>query len=341
MNSSRSIRTAFASLFTLALANVVHAERLDMLGMGMLAGDRGSAAADINDLGAMAGYSSAFEFGNSHAVVWKRGAGLKSIGHLPGDKNSEGLGINNIGTVVGNSDLRPFIWTAAGGIKALPMMIGRIGGNAKDVNNAGMTVGYLTKSLSVEPIPVSWNDNLNLRVLELLPGGSQGEARRANDENMIVGWTDSLTGRRATLWGGKGVTNLGILAGCTSSEANGINLQGTVVGSCMGNTGRIPFVWTPQAGMKALSVPAWATEGSANAVSKAGTIVGVVRAKWGTEYAVCWKGNVVTSLSDIAPKISATFRIYDASSINDVEQVSGSWVRSGIRNRGFLGKVIR
>lgn len=325
----------------MALASLAHADRLDMLGMGILSGDRGSAAADINDLGAMAGYSSAFEFGNSHAVVWKRGAGLKSIGHLPGDKNSEGLGINNVGTVVGNSDLRPFLWTAAGGMKALPMMVGRIGGNAKDINNAGMTVGYLTKSLNVEPIPVSWSDTMSLRVLELLPGGSQGEARRANDENAIVGWTDSVAGRRATLWGGKGVTNLGVLPGCNSSEANGINLQSTIVGSCSNSIGRLPFVWTPQSGMKPLSLPSWANEGWANAVSKSGTIVGVVRATWGKEYAVCWKGNVLTSLSDIAPKISATFTIYDASSINDVEQVSGSWIRSGIRSRGFLGKVIR
>ena len=42
------------------------AEHLDMLGMGILRGDLGSAGYDINNLGQVAGFSSGFERGRSH-----------------------------------------------------------------------------------------------------------------------------------------------------------------------------------------------------------------------------------------------------------------------------------
>ena len=113
-------------LATLGATIAAHADRLDMLGMGILSGDRGSFAADINDLGAMAGYSSAYEFGSSHATVWSKTTGLKKLPQLFRDKNSEGKGINNIGTVVGNSDQTPFLWTQALGIKALALPQGSV-----------------------------------------------------------------------------------------------------------------------------------------------------------------------------------------------------------------------
>ena len=55
MFSSSNTRLIWVSVSLSVLVTVAHADRLDMLGMGILRGDLGSVATDINDLGVMTG----------------------------------------------------------------------------------------------------------------------------------------------------------------------------------------------------------------------------------------------------------------------------------------------
>lgn len=317
------------------------ADRFDMLGMGILRGDLGSAAYDVNNAGHTAGWSSGFERGRSHAVVWIRPAGLTSLGTLPFALSSEARGINDGGTVVGSSDYWPFVWSAGTGIQSLPLPGQRSGGSAMDVNNTGLIVGFANATQTSEPVAVKWLKGTIVQVLPTLPGGAQSAAVKANDEDQIVGWSDSLEGRRATLWTSKGAQSLGVLSGHTLSEAAGINDVGTVVGSCFRARGRTPFVWTQQQGMRALPLPARFQNAWATAVSNSGTIVGAGVGTDGVTCALVWKDGTVKTLNELAPAIRAAFTIYEANAINDQDQIAGTWIRAGIRSRGYLGKVVR
>ena len=126
MSQVRLTRHGVASaIVALGLATFATADHLDMLGMGILRGDLGSAAYDLNERGQMAGYSSGFEHGTSHAVLWDRTTGLRSLGTLPFAVHSEGRGLNDAAKVVGNSDYWPFVWTQSSGMQPLILPAGR------------------------------------------------------------------------------------------------------------------------------------------------------------------------------------------------------------------------
>ena len=78
--------------------------------------------------------------GESYAAIT-----AKDLGTLGGNE-SEALDINTAGTAVGwseaaNGDARAFVWTQAGGMKALPMLAGGTKSAAFHVNNSGQIVG--------------------------------------------------------------------------------------------------------------------------------------------------------------------------------------------------------
>lgn len=335
--ATRMITTCACALGSLS----AFADRLDMLGLGILRGDLGSAGYDINHLGQVAGYSSGFERGRSHAVLWSKTSGLTNLGTLPLAQSSEGHGINDDGTVVGSSDYWPFVWTIGTGMQPLILPAQRFGGSANDVTNTGLVVGFANATQTSEPIAVKWTGAGSVSTLPLLPGGTQSVALRANDEDMIVGWSDSTQGRRAVLWSGKGVQNLGILSGYVLSEATGINTFGTVVGSCLKAQGRTPFVWDAGKGMRALPLPPRFVSGWATGVSNNGTIIGAGLARDGITCALIWQNGGVKTLNEVAPAIRAAFTIYEANAINDLDQVTGTWIRAGVRSRGFMGKIVR
>lgn len=105
-------------------------------------------AIGINDAGLVVGsgidpHNAAVNVG----LVYDSTAGtLTSVGALPGDNGALAFGISNAGHVVGASMLnqgpgRPFIWTPAGGMVAIPLPPKTSQGSAYGVNAQGWAVG--------------------------------------------------------------------------------------------------------------------------------------------------------------------------------------------------------
>lgn len=330
--------TVLSALATLSATSF--AAKLDMLGMGVLSGHLGSFARDINNQGTICGVSTGMEKGGAQAVLWSSGGGLQPLGFLSGDTYSEARGINDVLTTVGASGSRPMIKFSGNAMAALPLPNGRVTGVANDIGNSGTAVGTATDKTFLNPLPVMWNKGVTL--LTLLSGGTDGEARRICDEDIIAGWSGSKNGRRAVLWfGPKTVVDLGVLPGFTQSEANGVNVFGEAVGFCNGVNGRRPFHYRRgEQEMVELPIQPWAVEGWATSISRNGLIVGTVKSFWGTHYAVYWSKGSVRDFNSIAPKIREGFAITEGPAINDRDQVAMNWLRYKMRVRGFLGKVV-
>src|SRR6185503_5295989 len=74
-----------------------------------------------------------------------------------------------------------------------------------------------------------------------------------------------------------GMVDLGLLPGCVSAWANGINSSGDVVGECLVDpqSARLrPFLWTESRGMEDLGTLSSHNDGGARAINDHGQIVG-------------------------------------------------------------------
>jgi hypothetical protein len=128
-----------------------------------------------------------------------------SVGALPGSIGSSVSGVNYAGHVVGASQFDqyhslPFIWTDAGGIRAIPLVPGTNSGGAASVNSAGWVVG--TERVIPDPpgglaipIPFLYDGVSSYRLADLIPAGS--------------GW-NLLTGLNAF---GIGIDDHGVIVG--------------------------------------------------------------------------------------------------------------------------------
>ena len=110
-------------------------------------------------------------------------------------------------------------------------------------------------------------------ILEV-PDCALTEALALNDAGQVVGYAVGTRGdRRAALWHGGRVTDLGALPGTTSSEAWDINHDGEVVGLCHDGDGRRyrAFRWD---GRRMLPLPDLGGPASACAINALGQIAG-------------------------------------------------------------------
>ncbi len=150
-----------------------------------------------------------------------------------------------------------------------------------DINDAGYAVGSrrrygLAGSSAILIAPPYSSVKSGADVIYLPTGGV---ANAINDQNLIVGTSAASSGSPAYafLYDGVDVTNLGALAGGTSSGASDINDLNEVVGSSQSAGGYHAFVWDDTAGMRDLnefiSAAGWVLT-SASAINNAGDIVG-------------------------------------------------------------------
>ena len=150
-----------------------------------------------------------------------------------------------------------------------------------DINDTGYTVGSrrrygLAGSSSILIAP-PYNSVKSGADVTYLPTG--GVANAINNQNLIVGTSAASTATPAFayLYDGVDVTNLGTLAGGSSSGAYDINELDVVVGYSQTSSGNHAFIWDAAAGMRDLNefvTDAWILV-SANAINDAGDIVGM------------------------------------------------------------------
>ncbi|WP_144006585.1 PEP-CTERM sorting domain-containing protein [Pelomonas sp. KK5] len=103
----------------------------------------------VNDSGLAVGYGTSAATGSARiGVVYDTASGAATLlGALPGKNGSIAYDISNSGYVVGASVQNtsqtglPFIWTAAGGMQAIPLLNGATTGTARGVNDSGWVVG--------------------------------------------------------------------------------------------------------------------------------------------------------------------------------------------------------
>ena len=208
----------------------------------------------------------------ARSALWTERGGKTDLGTIGRQTWAED--VNDQQVVVGwterDTDAREryaFRWTREGGLQALPNLPGgQEQGNAFDVTNRGLIVGYSYGASGQEA--VRWVDG-QVQGLGDLPGGwYESAATAANERGQIVGvghlagdgsdlngdgQPDSIA--HAFLWSDeKGMTDLGALGADHNSVAYDITDDGMVVGYSVKRPGGnslafTPFVWTEETGM--------------------------------------------------------------------------------------------
>ncbi len=226
----------------------------------------------IDAAGQLAGSSNATASGNLRAILVPAGGAMATLGsltapsapaanqgdYLAGYLASEARGINKSGAVVGysyvGSENRAFIWTAAGGMVALPAVAGVPYSAAAAINDQGVVVGATSSSSNfvvrraVRWLPGSHGVRPPPAELGTL-GGSGSEATAINGSGQIVGVSRPAgdATKRAFLYDEKAtpkMRELGDLPSGTDSYAAGINDSGQVVGTVSDNNGSRVFLYT-------------------------------------------------------------------------------------------------
>ena len=171
----------------------------------------------INDAGqVVGGFDDGTEFGGVGRYVVTiaqdgsvQSSGFEDMGRLPDSRSPAVFSINRLGQAVGwvtTASNRPVLWTrdATGWIvENLGMLPGAQGAVARDVNDAGLVVGYSTPPQGC-PSAVLWTTAAGrvtgMRVLPTL-GGCGGEAYGINNQGDVVGRSVDQRGNyHATLW---------------------------------------------------------------------------------------------------------------------------------------------
>ncbi|MBK6901163.1 MAG: T9SS type A sorting domain-containing protein [bacterium] len=119
------------------------------------------------------------------------------VGALEGCNGALCFGVGEAGHVVGSSMFNqgtgyPFVWTAAGGIKPVPLPVGTSQGSARHANSDGWVVGTASSAYA---IPYLYDGETTHRLADLLPDGTgwdlefntSSSAEGISEEGIIVG----------------------------------------------------------------------------------------------------------------------------------------------------------
>lgn len=138
-----------------------------------------------------------------------------------------------------------------------------------------------TLSLAVVPPMLTdrafvWSESAGMRALEPLPDATSSHALAVNDVGVVAG--SSVVGlfSRAVRWLPSGaVEDLSTASGTRSSQANGINNSGQIVGWVINTTGSYrAFLWKEGGGMTDIGALPGDRESVALAINDSGVVVG-------------------------------------------------------------------
>jgi probable HAF family extracellular repeat protein len=260
-----------------------------LVALGTLPGGTFSAAAAVNDLNHVVGYSDGENFAQ-HAFIWTRKDGMRDLGTLKKGIYSEALAVNDRGAVVGDSSSptgfdRAFQWTERDGIKDLgALRSGKIS-RATGINCFGQIVGYSTIDKTGQTYHAFFlRLGEKMRDLGTLPGDDNSFALAVNFFGQVAG-ESVLAGANndhAVLWTKDEIRDLGLLPSGTISVATAVSDFDEVVG--YGDYGDVSgsthaFLWSYFRGIQDLNdlipVDSGWTLLQANGVNVFGEIVGV------------------------------------------------------------------
>lgn len=203
---------------------------------------------------------------------------------IPGRQNYCPYAVNSHGIVVGvklvGQSAVPARWDAAGKATLLALPAGYDAGQARDVNDSGIIVGYVTKPEDISrahPQAVVWDQDGTVRLLALDEAGSN-QALLINNSGEIAG----LSNERGVVWGLDGHVRrqLQTVSGYDPKPGlRDMNDSGLIVGGVYRNQGETTkaIVWDLNGDAQSLPALPAGSDTDAWGISNSGVIVGGCR----------------------------------------------------------------
>jgi len=342
--------------------------RYVLIPLGSLGGTL-SQGNSINDLGWVGGLSAQAGNAAVHATIW-RGRTPTDLGTLGGPNSAVLWPSKNvIGLVAGVAETdqdqpldetwscryffpsrtakvcRGVVWEH-GNIRALPTFGGE-NGFATSANDFRQIVGW-AETPALDPsctgkqkrqfIAALWGPgNDDMRQLPPLPGDSTSAATGINDRGQVIGISGAcgiavggVSARRAVLWEGGSITDLGTLGGEGWNTPMALNAWGDVVGFANAPGTLVtdfvprPFLWTRRDGISALPLLDGDDNGQALGINVWRQVVGVSCAG-GSCRGVLWqRGKVIDLSSHVTTGLDGT--ITNAGDIDDLGRIGGQFL---------------
>ena len=323
----------------------------------------------INDLGWVGGLSAQAGNATVHATMW-RGRTPTDLGTLGGPNSAVLWPSKNVtGLVAGVAETdqdqplgetwscrfffpsrtgkvcRGVVWER-GNIRALPTFGGE-NGFATSANDFRQIVGWAETQV-LDPsctgrqkrqfIAALWGPgNDDMRQLPPLPGDSTSAATGINDRSQAIGISGAcgiavggVSARRAVMWEGSSITDLGTLGGEGWNTPMALNAWGDVVGFANAPGTPVtdfvprPFLWTRHDGISPLPLLDGDDNGQALGINVWRQVVGVSCAG-GSCRGVLWQGGKVIDLgSRVLTGLNGT--ITNAGDIDDLGRIGGQFL---------------
>ncbi len=257
------------------------------------------------------------------------GSGSQLLSGLVGSTDDVAFGVHPDGWAVGQSKVgfftKPvsFQGGSATDLAPLAMM-----GAARAVNASGAVAGWVVDGSGFHA--VVWTNGVPVSF------GTMAFGYALNDSGVIAGSHVSGGQQRAFTWSAGGLpTDLPSLGG-TTSEGNGINNHGDVVGDSFptGSANEVAVLWPASGSVVPLGTLGGATS-SARDINNHGQIVGYARDSTGAYRAfLSDAGAAMVDLNSLLPADSG-WVLLSANAINDAGQIVGEGTLNGER-RAFL-----
>ena len=346
---------------------LTEAGRYVLVPLGSLGGTS-SQGNSINDLGWVGGLSALAGNKTVHATIW-RGRTPADLGTLGGPNSAILWPSKNvIGLAAGVSETdqdQPLgerwscnfffpsktgktclgvVWEH-GKIRALPTFGGE-NGFATSANDFRQIVGWAettvldgscTGAQKRQFLAALWGPGEDdMRELPPLPGDSTSAATGINDRGQVIGITGAcgiavggVSARRAIMWEGNTITDLGTLGGDGWNTPMALNAWGDVVGFAnapghpVSDFVPLPFLWTPGRGIEPLPLLDGHDNGQALGINAWRQVVGVSCAG-GDCRGVLWQDRKVIDLTaQILGGLNGT--ITNAGDIDDLGRIGGQF----------------
>jgi probable HAF family extracellular repeat protein len=344
---------AFSILFLLlcSTAATARAETYNILDLGTLVGDAESYAYGLNDDGKVVGYSKT-SGGVEHAFLYTGSEPMQDLNTL-GGTNSRAYGINNSGVIVGysqttgNTAEKAFRYDVKSGM--LPMnTLGGVNSHAYSINDSGQIVGWSDITGGGEGgvggtgATHAFLYDSNSMVTDLHNfglGGTNSYAYAINADGKIAGYsqTEQDAAKRAFLYDGTQMINLGVLNGGTNSYGSGINSLGNVVGwSEIAGSATHAFLYTGGP-LQDLGVLNGGTNSHAYGINSFEKIVGWSEITGGDKHAFIYD-TTMSDLNDLLVSGSG-WTLQEARAINELGQIVGWGLHDNIVHAFLLTPV--
>ena len=254
-----------------------------------------AAATRIDDHGLIVGYSyvdatKSLEMG---AYYWDS-AGAHYSGIALGSYVI--AGVNNAGTIVGNQYVR-----SNDILTTLPVLLPAFPYNGfRDINDAGVVVGSSCYDTGRHQRAAYWDSS----GVHAIGTDVTSWANAINSSGHIAGIRYTGPNIRTPFsWDNGLITDIGVLSGCISGDANDVNDLGQVVGSCYGSDSfyqgpfRKAFLWQNGHTTDLLGWSDKAT--SATGINNSGQVVGYSYTSAGQYSAFLWENGAITQLEGL------------------------------------------